>query len=220
MDHRVDFAERQELVLALVAEKLVHGIRPVDPPAADIPVPQAAASAVERGIDPVAHLLADLVGGARAVRLHHIGDADAEQHDDGGAEQRDMADGARPPAGQNTRQRLHERDLAGRCGKRAHGRDALDAAREPDGHDAGAVGESRQRLRLAEQVDERSRDASRSADGPPGRCRPRRRARGVRLCVSALGGMSAHERVELGRGRVAVGGRRMQRRAWQPTATR
>ena len=30
MDHRVHFAEGEELVLALVAEKLVHGIGPVD----------------------------------------------------------------------------------------------------------------------------------------------------------------------------------------------
>ena len=129
MDHGVHFAEGQELVLALVAEELVHGIGPVDPSAADVPIPQAAASAVQGGVDPVAHLLADLVGGTRAVRLHHIGHADAEQHQDRGAEQRDVADGARPPAGQDMRHGLHERDLPGRGGKRAHGRHALDAAR-------------------------------------------------------------------------------------------
>ena len=103
MDHRIDFAERQELVLALVAEKLIHGIRPVEPTASDIPVPQSATAAVQRGIDPVADLLADFVRRAGAVRLHHIRNADPEQHDDRGGEQRHMADGARPPAGQHAR---------------------------------------------------------------------------------------------------------------------
>ena len=154
MDHRVHFAEGEELVLALVAEQFVHGIGPVDPPAADIPVPQAAASAVEGGIDPVAHLLADFVGSARAVRLHHVGDADAEQHDDGRTEKRDMADGARPPARQNMRHRLHERDLAGGCMKRTDGRHALAAAGKLDRHDAGAVREQHQGLGLAQDVGE------------------------------------------------------------------
>ena len=77
--HRVHFAEGEELVAPLVAEELVHRIGPVDPAPGDVPVPQAAAAAVEGGIDPVAHLLADLVGRAGAVRLHDIGETDADR---------------------------------------------------------------------------------------------------------------------------------------------
>ena len=50
------------------------------------------------------------------------------------------------------RHRLNERDLAGRGVKRADGRHAFGAAGKLDGHDAGAVREQHQGLRLAEDV--------------------------------------------------------------------
>ncbi len=209
MDHRIDFAERQELVLTLVAEKLIHGIRPVEPTASDIPIPQSATAAVQRGIDPVADLLADFVRRAGAIRLHHIRNADPEQHDDRGGEQRHMPDGARPPAGQNAGQGLQQGDLPGRCGKRAHGGDAVDAAREPDRHDAGAVGEGRQGLRFAEKVDQRFGNGHGrrvNSQHLAGRVDEHERAA---LRQSARR-HAAHERVELGRRRIAIHRRRMK----------
>ena len=208
MNHGVDLAERQELVLTLVTEKFVHGIRPIEPATSDIPVPQAAAAAIESGIDPIADLLTDLIGRSRAIGLHYIRDADAEQHHDGGAEQGDMSDGARPPAGEHTRQRLYECDLSGRCGQRAHRRNAIDAACQLDGHHAGAVGECGKRLRFTQEVDE----------GCGNRHGGRMNRQHFAGCVdedegAALGERggrhAAHDRVELGRRRVAVGRRMM-----------
>ena len=158
MNHGVHFAEGQELVAAVVAEKLVHRVRPVDAAARDVPIPQSAASAVKGGIDAVAHLLADFVCDTRALRLHEIGKPDRR-----GARRLRLREAItcprvlKRPRREHARQRLDDRDLARRGGKRPHGRDPLLAGREPDRHDAGPVGEEREGLCLAEEVGQRRR---------------------------------------------------------------
>ncbi len=65
---------------------------------------------------------------------------------------------------------LNHRDLSERSGQIAHGGDGLHVAGNGDEHDAGPLGESRQRLGSAEHVDQRG------AQGGPGREARRYRA--------------------------------------------
>ena len=97
MDERVDLAEGQEIVLRLEAEDGEHRMRPEDAAAREVPVPQAAAAAVERGVDAAAHGVVDQVGFARARRLPVEGEAEDQQHEAGGRRQRDRQRGVGAP---------------------------------------------------------------------------------------------------------------------------
>ena len=81
---RADLAEGQQVVLRLEPEDGEHGMRPEDAAAREVPVPQAAAAAVERGVDAAAHRVVDEVGFARAHRLPVEGKAEDQQHEAGG----------------------------------------------------------------------------------------------------------------------------------------
>ena len=111
---------------------------------------------------------------------------------------RDLADGAGLPAGEHAVQRLDDGDLAGRGGERAHGRDALLAVGEADRHDAGAVGEHGERLRLAEEVVERPRRSRAEAGNAACTAPALSTSRSVRPRASAPAGNSLHELVEQG----------------------
>ena len=63
-------------------------MRPEDAAAGDVPVPQAAAAAVERGVDAGAHGFVDHVGFARARRLPVEGKAEDQHHEAGGGGER------------------------------------------------------------------------------------------------------------------------------------
>ena len=63
------------------AEHREHRVRPEDMPARQVPVPQAAASAIEAGIDDRAHHLVDVVGFAGAPGLPMEGKAKDQQHE-------------------------------------------------------------------------------------------------------------------------------------------
>src|SRR6185312_16759488 len=52
LHQRIDFTESQEIVAAVQAQHGEHRLRPENPAAGEVPVPQAAAPAVERGIAP------------------------------------------------------------------------------------------------------------------------------------------------------------------------
>ena len=78
---RVDFAEGEEVVAGFEPEHGEHRLRPEDPAARQVPVPQAAAAAVERGVDPAAHRVIDEVALAGAGRLPVEGKAE-DQHDE------------------------------------------------------------------------------------------------------------------------------------------
>ena len=51
MDQRIDLAEGEQIVLRRQAEEVEHRMRPEHPAAREIPVPKAAAAAIERGVD-------------------------------------------------------------------------------------------------------------------------------------------------------------------------
>ena len=84
MDELADLAEGQQVVARLQAEDREHRMRPEDAAAGEVPVPQAAAAAVERGVDAAAHGVVDEVGLARAGRLPVEGEAQDQQHEAGG----------------------------------------------------------------------------------------------------------------------------------------
>ena len=69
-------------------ENVEHRMRPEDAAARDVPVPQAAAAAIERGVDAAAHHVVDSVGLAGPRRLPVEGKAEDQHDKSGGGEQR------------------------------------------------------------------------------------------------------------------------------------
>src|SRR6185312_6388522 len=63
-----DVAERQQVVFSLQSEYLEHRLRPENTSARQVPVPQAAAAAVERGIDAATDRLINQVRFPRPCR--------------------------------------------------------------------------------------------------------------------------------------------------------
>ena len=158
VDQRADAAEGQEVVLALHAEDIEHRLRPEDAAAGEVPVPQAAAAAVERGVDAAAHRLVDDVGLARPCRLPVEGEAE-DQHDEaGGGRQRDGEGRERAPARQRRGARLHHGELAVGGFEHAHGGERAGVVGQHDFQHAGAGAEGGQGLGRAEQVEQAAAD--------------------------------------------------------------
>ena len=192
MHEAAHVAERHEIVLALQPEDLEHRLRPEDTPAREVPVPQPAAAAVERRVDPAAHGFVDHVGFARARRLPVEGEAEDQHHEAGGGRKRDRQHGERAPGCQRRAARLHDRDLAEGRIEHAHGRQRAGLVGQGDFHDAGAGAEGGQRLRRTEQVDQAAADGGVGAgrggrhhalgigqeEAPAGARRPRRQRAG------------------------------------------
>ncbi|GJD59693.1 hypothetical protein IFDJLNFL_5624 [Methylobacterium dankookense] len=156
MDEGVHLAEGEILVLALVAEQGVHRVRPVDPPARDVPVPQAAAAAAERDVEALADLLADPVRPLGAAALQAVGEADADDDEGGGADQHDLVAGAGMPAPEQRLQGLHHRDPPP-VRQTVHGGDERLAVRGRQLGRAEALAEGGQRLAIPEQPGEARR---------------------------------------------------------------
>ena len=91
------------VIARLQSEDREHGVRPEDAAAGKVPVPQAAAAAVERGVDAAAHRFVDHVGFARARRLPVEGKAEDQQHEAGGGGERDGQRGVGAPGGERVR---------------------------------------------------------------------------------------------------------------------
>ena len=106
----VDLAEAQQLVARLEPQDREHGMRPEDAAAGEVPVPQAATAAVERGVDALAHRLVDHVGLARARRLPVEGEAEDQHHEPGGGRERDGQRRVGEPGGERVAARMHHRD--------------------------------------------------------------------------------------------------------------
>ena len=143
---RAHVVERQQVVFGLQPENVEHRLRPVDAPAPEVPIPQAAAAAVERGIDAAADRLIDHVCFARARRLPVEGKAEDEHDEPGGGGQRDGQRGERTPAGERRAARLHDRDLAERRGEPAHGGERLGLIGQGDFQNAGVGAERGQQF--------------------------------------------------------------------------
>lgn len=150
MDEAVDVPEREVLVLPPVAEKGVHRIRPVDPAARDVPVPQSAGAPAQGGLQATADLLAGAVGAGGLAGLEAVGEPDADDDDRGGGDQDDLVAGARAPAAQQRLDGLEHRHLSRAAGQAVHGGEHALAAGKFEGHGAGALAEAGERLAVAE----------------------------------------------------------------------
>ncbi|KQW18560.1 hypothetical protein ASC80_21385 [Afipia sp. Root123D2] len=94
---RVDFAKRQQIVAVLKPEQREHRLRPEDPAPRQIPIPQAAAAAVQGRVDPAAYGVVDQVALAGAGRLPMESKTEDQHHEAGGCRQRDLQCGIGTP---------------------------------------------------------------------------------------------------------------------------
>ena len=124
MHERVDLAEGHQIVLRVEPENGEHRMRPEDAAAREVPVPQAAAAAIERGVDAAAHRVVDQVGFARARRLPVEREAEDQQHEAGGRRQRDGQRGVGAPGRERVRLALDDAQLPVRRFQVAHRRQA------------------------------------------------------------------------------------------------
>ena len=163
---RVDFAEGEEVVAEVEAQHREHRCRPEDPAAREVPVPQAAAAAVERGVDPAAHRVVDQVALAGAGRLPVEGEAE-DQHDEaGGGRQRHRQCGVRSP--QRFVLFLDDDDLARQRFDQPRDRHRAIAVRKRHvGDDALQAGRGEQ-LRRADDVEDAIAVAERAFDRDAG----------------------------------------------------
>ena len=154
MGERADVAERQQAVLGREPENLEHRLRPEDAPARQVPIPQAAAAAIERGIDAAANRFVDQVRFACPCRLPVEGKAE-DQHDEaGGSRECYRERGERAPGRQRHVTRLQDGDLPERGFQHVHGRQRAAVIGQSYFHDAGVGAEGGEQLRGPEQVDQ------------------------------------------------------------------
>src|SRR6202000_679472 len=97
LHQRVDFAEGQHAAAAVEAEQGKHRLRPENPTARQIPIPQSAAAAIERGVDAAADGVVDEVAFAGAGRLTVKGKTQNKDDEAGGGGQRHRQSGVRSP---------------------------------------------------------------------------------------------------------------------------
>ncbi len=136
-------------------------MRPEHAPAREVPVPQPAAAAVERGVDARAHGLVDHVGLARARRLPVEGEAE-DQHDEaGGGGERHRQRGVGAPGGERLGAPLQDRELAVGAVEIAQRAVGEAAVGERNLQHAGGGAEGGERLGGAEHVDQAATDHAR-----------------------------------------------------------
>ena len=170
---RVDLAEGQEVAAGVEPEHGEHRLRPEDPAARQVPVPQSAAAAIERGIDPAAHRVVDEIALAGAGRLPVEGKAQ-DQHDKaGGGGKRHRQRRVRSP--QRIDLFLDDDDLAGQRFDDALDRQRAVAVGQGDVGDAGLLARRGQRQRRADDVENAGGVAERGFDRQRGRARAGRR---------------------------------------------
>ena len=149
---RVDFAEGEEVVAGVEPEHREHRCRPEDPAAGEVPVPQSAAAAVERGVDPAAHRVVDEIALAGAGRLPVEGEAE-DQHDEaGGGRQRHRQCGIRTP--QRLVLFLDDDDLARQRLDQPRDRHGAIAVRKRHVADDALLGGGGEQLRRADDVED------------------------------------------------------------------
>ena len=151
MHQAAHFAERHQVVARRDAQDREHRMRPEDAAAGEVPVPQPAAAAVERGVDAASHGVVDRVGLARARGLPVKRKAQDQQHEAGGRGQRDGQRGVGAPRRERIAAQLERGQLAG-AGEVAHRREGAPAVGHLDFQHAGAGAEDGERLRVAQHV--------------------------------------------------------------------
>ena len=129
MNQPADFAEAQELVVRRQPENVEHRLRPEHAPAGEVPVPESAPAAVERGVDAAAHGVLDAGGFAHQPRLPQECETEHEHHKAGSREQCDGESRVGAPLAEHDTAALGDRELAQRT--------VEIAAREQDGRSVG-----------------------------------------------------------------------------------
>ena len=124
-------------------------------PVAEIPVPQAAAPAIQRRVHAGADSGALGFGQRGAAGLRVEGEAEQAEHAGGGEQQQRGAPGARAPVGERLFERLHHGDLAERSFQVADAGQHI-PVRPGDAHGACLLAQNRER-RAAEPGGERGR---------------------------------------------------------------
>ena len=134
------------------SEHREHRCRPEDPAAREVPVPQSAAAAVERGVDPAAHGVVDEIALAGAGRLPVEGEAE-DQHDKArGGRKRHRQCGIRAP--QRLVLFLDDDDLARQRFDQPRDRHGAIAARKRHVADDALLGGGGEQLRRADDVED------------------------------------------------------------------
>ena len=128
--------KRQQVVARLEPENREHRVRPEDAAAREIPVPQAAAAAVERGVDARCAPSRRSVGLARPRRLPVKGEAEDQHHEAGRGGERDGESGVGAPSCSASARGWTTASWP--IGERAHGGERQAAVGERDFQDAGA----------------------------------------------------------------------------------
>ena len=153
MHQRVDFAEGEQIVLLRQAQNVEHRMRPEHAAARQVPIPQPAAAAVERGVDAAPHGVMDEVGLARPRRLPVEGEAENKHHEAGRCRQGDGERRGRSPFGERAVERLQHGKRAGRIFQGAHRGQGGFAVGQRDRHRVRAGAERGERLQGAEHVE-------------------------------------------------------------------
>ena len=148
------------------SEHREHRCRPEYPAAGEVPVPQSAAAAIERGVDPAAHRVVDEIALAGAGRLPVEGEAE-DQHDEArGGRKRHRQCGIRTP------QRLvlfvDDDDLARQRFHQPRDRHGAVAARQRHVGDDALLAGGGEQLRRADDVEDAIVVAKAVLDGDAG----------------------------------------------------
>ena len=158
MDEVIDLAEIEQLVARMQPEDREHRLRPEDAAAREVPVPQAAAPAIERSVDAPADRLVNYVGFAGTGRLPVESKAEDQHHEAGGRGKRHGECGIGAPWRERLRSRHVERDLAKRPMQVAHGHDGFGAVGERGFEDPRGRCEHREGLVGTEHVKQEMAD--------------------------------------------------------------
>jgi len=148
---RIDFAECQKVAAAFQPQDREHRLRPENASTRQVPVPQSAASAIERGVDTRTHGVIDGVALACAGRLPMKREAENEHHKAGGRGQCNLQ--RRVRARRLLDLFLHDDDLTGQRLDDALGGEAAPARRKVHFDNTALRALRGQQLRRAEHVE-------------------------------------------------------------------
>src|SRR6266404_4606453 len=151
LHERVDFAECQKVAAGLEPQHREHRLRPEDSAARQVPIPQSATTAVERGIDTPAHGVVDEVALTRARRLPVKCEAEDQYDETGGGKQRHRQGGVRLP--KRIDLFLDDDELTGQRFDDALDRQRAAAVRQGDVGDASLLSRCGERQRGAKDVE-------------------------------------------------------------------
>ena len=165
MDEAGDLAEAEQVVALVLADDLEHRARPEHAAPREVPVPQAAAAAHQRGLEALVGFRIDRVGLDGAARLGEVAVEDDKQNGAGADKDRDVERNVGPPVVEDACDRHDDGDGAGAAGDVVDRCQRQTLVGKGDLEDAGPLAEDGERLRLAEDLGERDAFAVEIARG-------------------------------------------------------